>query len=69
MLYVLSLCRVRVFAERLALGKDVLYRERAFAERLPLPRARPSTKKSLSSAIVAKGPALGKGGLCRAPDE
>jgi len=36
MLHVLSLCRVQAFAERLALGKDVLCQERAFAERLAL---------------------------------
>jgi len=40
-----------------------------FAERRPLRRARRSAKKYLPSAIVAKGPALGKGGLCRALDE
>jgi len=36
MLHLLSLCQVQAFAERLALGKDVLCLERAFAERLAL---------------------------------
>jgi len=70
------------FAERLALGKDVLCRERAFAERLTLGkddvlcRATSFTEgTALGNEIFAErshcreGPALGEGGLCRTPDD
>jgi len=57
------------FAESEPLPSAWLLAKMFFAERLRLPMARPSAKKSLPSAIVAEGPALGKGGLCRAPDE
>jgi hypothetical protein len=40
-----------------------------FAECFSLPRSWRLVKESLPSAFFAESPALGKGGLCRAPDK